>query len=137
MKKIATLGVTTFVMTCMMLLSTVSVMAGMNEKVELPANQVWTKSYPSPRTGDYSRVWANCDSVYPSSGTDHFKTIQVRILNNAGTVIMDKPYESLTEGDDAKAIYIKEGYLGTTTVNFQFRGNNNSAATAIVDYWCN
>lgn len=81
------------------------VSAQSNKTILLPKNQVWTQSYSENRTGNYSYVQVGCDSVYP--------------LN----------------GDALSSIDIKEGYLKTTKVRFQFRGNSKEAANAVVDYY--
>lgn len=121
---IAVLGVSA--MTC------VPVFAG-TVNVNLKANQAWSNKYSVSRTGNYSYVSARCKSVYPSSGEDNFKYIQTRIVNSSGTLLMDDDYVKLNEEDaNATHIYIKNGYLNISTVNFEFRGNTDKAASAVV-----
>lgn len=100
--------------------------------VRLPENQVWKTATTLKRSGAYSNVKAKCDSVYPISGTDHFTKVQVRITNEFGRLIMNTEYTTLTEGKDYTSIAIKQGYLKTEKVRFQFRGNNSKEAKATV-----
>lgn len=103
--------------------------------ISLSKDQAWTKNYNDTRSKDYSYVTARCHSVYPASGTDNFEKIQVRILNSSNTVIMDNDYVTLSEtASTGTEISIKEGYLGVSSVNFQFRGNTDKAASAVVSY---
>lgn len=46
---------------------------------------------------------------------------------------MNNAYVVLTEGNGLTSITIKEGYLSTRNVFFQFRGNSQEAAYAVVD----
>ena len=78
---------------------------------------------------------AGCDTVYPLRGTDNFSRIQVRLVNASGKLIMTKDYETLTEGETARLLYIDDGYLASKTVYIQFRGNTKAAAGAIVEYF--
>lgn len=119
-------------MFCMM---SMSALADSDVHISLPENKVWTSSLAISRTGMFSYVWAGCDAVYPSSGSDHYTKIQTRLVNSSGTLIMTKDYETLTEGDVVTPLYIKEGYLSYNTVYIQFRGNTNAAAEAIVEYF--
>ncbi len=103
--------------------------------IELPKDQVWTAKFSEPRTGKYSQVSAECDSVYPLSGSDNFTRIHCRVVNQSGTVISAQSYYVLTEGMSSTYIPIKEGYLNLSVVYFQFRGNSNSPAYAAVSYY--
>lgn len=103
--------------------------------IELPKDQVWTAKFSEPRTGRYSQVAAECDSVYPLSGSDNFKQIQCRVVNQSGTVISDQSYYVLTEGMSSTYIPIREGYLNLSVVYFQFRGNTTSPAYTVVSYY--
>ena len=135
MKKRMIICATALVLSCA---SFISAFAKSNVVVYLPVNQIWSAASLENRTGNYSYVQVGCDSVYPTSGTDNFTKIQARICrNNSGTLqlLMNKSYIVLTEGAGLSKIYIKEGYLNTTTVHFQFRGNSSSAAEAVVDYY--
>ena len=131
-------GITTLIvamaMFCMM---SMSAFAAFDKHITLPKDQAWTSSYSITRSGDYSHVWACCDSVYPTAGTDNFTKIQARLVNYSGTLIMDKEYEVLKEGETYKKLTIKEGYLSENPVYIQFRGNSSSAAEAIVNYYSN
>lgn len=111
----------------------------LNVRISLAANQVWTGGYSVTRSGRYSYVSAGLDTVFPSEGNDNFERIQVRVtqfrygfdaLNEEGVV-------TLKEGSGYQNLTIKEGYLNCTTVYFQFRGNSNKAAEAIVNYKSN
>lgn len=109
--------------------------AAYKQNITLPENQVWKTAGTSSRTGDYSTVYARCHSVYPSSGPDFFGKIQCRVTNSGGTQICDSAYV-LDEGNDGYTeITIKEGYLATSPVTFQFRGNSSAAASAVVSYY--
>ena len=103
--------------------------------IELPSNQVWTAKFSEPRTGRYSQVAAECDSVYPLSGSDNFTRIQCRVVNQSGTVITGNDYYRLTEGMPSTYITIEEGYLNLSVVYFQFRGNTPSPAYTVVSYY--
>lgn len=131
-KGIATI-VAAMAMFCMM---SMSVLADMDVVISLPENQVWTSGASIQRTGNYSYVWAGCDSVYPKSGTDNFSKIQARIVDSSGVLIMSKDYEVLSEESPIDTrLFIKEGYLNNRIVYIQFRGNTNKPAEAIVDYY--
>ena len=117
-------------MFCMMSMSALA-----STMISLPENQVWTSKAAISRTGSFSFVYAKCESVYPSSGSDNFTKIQTRLVNSSGKLIMKKDYETLTEGKASSLLYIKEGYLADKTVYIQFRGNTNAAAEAVVDYY--
>jgi hypothetical protein len=111
--------------------------AAENVYVYLPINQVWSdrNETQDSRTGNYNTVSARCHSVYPDTGTDNYSHIQVRVVNAYGTLISNDPYLVLNEGSASPSyLSIKEGYLGLTQVYFQFRGNTNASANAIVSY---
>lgn len=123
------------VVTVMFILNTVSTFAASNVSVYLPASQVWTASLLDQRSGAYYDVMMNLDSVYPTgNATDNYQKIQARIRNSDGITIMNGNYVVLNETENAQYIMIKNGYIKTETVFFQFRGNTNSAAYAVVDY---
>ncbi len=111
-----------------------SVLAGTNVTLYLPAQQIWTASRSATRSLKYEYVRAGCDSVYPTSGEDTFKKIQVRVTES-GNVITEQSKYTLVEGDGIKKIKIANGYLDKKTVWFSFRGNTSSAAYAVVDYY--
>lgn len=121
---IAVLGVTA--MTC------VPVFAG-TVNVTLKANQVWTSKYSVTRSGAVSYVSARCKSVYPASGEDNFEKVQARIVTSSGSLLMDGDYVTLDEKDSsATHIGLMQGMLNTKTVYFQFRGNTDKAASAVI-----
>ena len=130
-RKILVTGVITFLMMATMLMST---FAAIDKNITIPSNQAWTSGSSEARTGNYSNVKVKCNSVYPESGTDNFSKIQTRITNSSGTLIMNTEYTTLTEGNDYSYIAIKQGYLNTTTVRFQFRGNTSKSAKAVVSF---
>lgn len=131
-RKRITIIIVAMLMFCMM---SMSALAAINVHISLPKDQVWTDSLDVSRTAGFSYVKASCDSVYPTSGSDNFTKIQVRIVNSSGALIMTSNYEVLKEGDGYKMLYIKEGYLANKTVYLQFRGNSSAAAEAVVNYF--
>lgn len=120
-------------MCCMMCFS----VAAARATIMLPPNQNWSVGKTDTRTGNYGYVSVGCDSVYPVSGTDNFQYIQARILNESGNLIMDDSYTIIKEGTGLQSIDIKQGYLNTKIVTFQFRGNTSSNAVAEVTYYAN
>lgn len=108
--------------------------AASNVVVYLPANQLWTGSYSASRSGAYRYVNAQCNSVYPISGEDNFTRIQVTVVSNNNTTILEDEVATLTEGQGMETLNIKNGYLNLRTVYFKFRGNSSSAANAVVSY---
>ena len=110
------------------------VFASGSQTISIPKNQNWTSKYSDSRSKSYSYVSAGCESVYPSTGDDNFKKIQVRVVTSQGMLIMNDSYKVLEEGKGVSEIDVKEGYLGLEQVSFQFRGNSNSAAKAVVNY---
>lgn len=99
----------------------------------LPKNQAWV-TQSTTRTGNFNDLHARCYSVYPTSGgTDNYKKIQVRATNSSGTVITST--ETLVEtASTATSLAIRNGYLGISTVKFQFRGND-PALSAYADVY--
>lgn len=115
----------------------VSASAVTTQNISLQANYKWTSSYSANRTGYFYDVGARCDSVYPKSGIDMFSKIRCRVVDSTGILIMEnyEEYAVLDESDDAYTNFIlKNGWLNTTTVYFQFCGNSSSAADAVVTY---
>lgn len=130
LKKLATI-ITVLAMAFVMAIPT---FAAYKQNISLPKNQTWITAGDATRNQSFSTVSARCDSVYPDSGADFFGKIQCQVTNNDGTIISDKVY-TLDEGaSDYTKITIKEGYLSTSSVNFQFRGNTSAAANAVVSY---
>lgn len=106
-----------------------------NRLITLFADQKWTSDYSVDRTGENGDVGAKCHSVYPISGIDDFSRIQYRVVNDSGTLIINDPYVVLYEGADTYTYReIKNGYMQLTEVNFQFRGNSDESAKAVVSY---
>ena len=111
-------------------------MAVTNQVISIPANQKWMTAGSDARSGYYSYVNVLNHSVYPTSGADFFGIIQCKITTMSGTLLCEKNYYSLQEGADTYTqIRIREGYLNTEMVYFNFRGNSNYEATAIVSYF--
>ena len=130
MKKLVTI-ITVWAMAFVMAIPS---FAAYKQTISLPKNQQWATAGDINRSGNYSTVKARCHSVYPDSGADFFGKIQCRVTNKNGTEISDKVY-TLDEGaSDYTKITIKEGYLATSPVTFQFRGNKDAAANAVVSY---
>ena len=110
-------------------------MAASNQTITLPVNQAWVTAGSDTRTGKVGFVNARNHSVYPTSGTDNFTTIQCKITNSSGTRISVDSYVQLKEGASASSrIDILDGYLTIKTVYFKFRGNTNKSAKAVVSY---
>lgn len=128
--------VTAIVLVFMIAVASIPSMAAtLNRTIELKANKAWTSNiYAGSRDTSYSdRQGAKCHSVYPDSGLDFFSIIQCRLTNSRGQNIGVVPYIGLTEGESRYTrIAIAQGYLDETSMFFQFRGNTNSAANAVV-----
>ena len=124
----------------MFLISAVSALAATrasNVVINLPANQIWTGNYASARDYHTDHCVVKLISVYPLSGTDNFSKIQTRELDGDGDNIMlsGEKYYVLTEGAEKyTSIMLKENHLNDAEVYFQFCGNSNSAAQAVVNY---
>ena len=105
-----------------------------NVTVYLEPDQIWSDriDHPGPRSGNYSYVEVTCHSVYPESGLDTYSKMQARVSNMYGQNI-SLPY-TIKEGDGANQISILEGYLGTTNIYYEFRGNSRFSAYATVSY---
>lgn len=106
-----------------------------NKKIDLLANMVWVSAGEVTYDGDdYAGGRALCDSVYPLHGTDNYKYIRCRITEYYGMVITEKPYERIEEGRGYKNIEIKRAYDHYQHIYFQFAGNTDSPAHAIVSF---
>lgn len=125
--------VTGVVAMAMALVVSVPVFSATNQTISLPKNKVWVDAGDAIRSGNYSAVRARCHSVYPDSGTDDFTKIRCRVQNSSDTVISDTVILSET-ASDYTSIEIREGYISASPVTFQFRGNTNAAANAVVSY---
>lgn len=119
----------------MMAMSFIPAFAQNHQTIRLPKNKVWMTAGDTSRSGNYSYVRASCDSVYPIQGNDTFQRIQVRVKDTKGHVISVEPYTVLKEGAGQKNVTLKEGYLAARTVKFQFRGNSDAEAYAVVNYY--
>lgn len=126
--------ITAVTVMAMCIMTAVPVGAASNVVVYLPQNQLWTGAYSTSRSTAYSYVSAECNSVYPLSGSDNFTQIQVTVVSNNNTTILKGEVATLTEGQGMKSLTIKDGYLDLRTVYFKFRGNSSSAANAVVSY---
>ena len=107
------------------------------ELLIIPAGQVWINR-DTTRSGNYSTVTSRVYAVYPpGGGTDNFSRIQVRVTNRSGVVISEGSYYTLNENNaDFTSLSLKEGYLATTNITFQFRGNDpNYSAYADTYYY--
>ncbi|MBD5483760.1 MAG: hypothetical protein HDR15_14785 [Lachnospiraceae bacterium] len=98
-------------------------------------NQVWTGDYENTdsRTGNYSTVYARNHAVRPISGTDNYAKIKARATNGYGLVITDT-YVLDESASSYTSLKIKEGYLSTKLVGFEFSGNTEKDAYATVSY---
>lgn len=113
----------------------VSAMAGSGIVYILP-NMVWTADYDNTayRTTNYSYVTARNHAVWPvNGGIDTFKKIHVRVTNGYDLVISGTTVLNETD-TQASNIFLYEGYLSTTLVGFEFRGNTSNEAYANVSY---
>lgn len=127
--------VTLIVLAFMFAIACVPAFAGVNHQVDIPANKVWKPDESKIHDTNYSHVGTNLLSVTPLTGSDFFTRLRCRILNSSGTVIIygSSGYIVLSEGSGVWSILIKNGYYNTSTVYFQFSGNSNAAAYAIVN----
>lgn len=127
--------VSAIVVAVMIVLTLVPSFAASYVTIHLASNQYWTKGYGESHDPNYSLCGAMCHSVSPYSGSDNFHIMQCRVTNTYGDTISVLDSYSLSEGASSYLkIRIKEGYLNTNTVYFQFRGNSNSQAIAVVSY---
>ncbi len=109
---------------------TLSILVGVNamasdrtETIYLQKNQVWNVRASVTRSGQYSEVSARCYSVYPISGTDNFKKIQVIARDTLGKNIT-KLYTLNERDSEVTFVKINEGSLNVSNVVFAFRGND-------------
>lgn len=106
--------------------------------LSLPSGQAWASTPLETRSGSYSYVLAQNESVYPNAGQDQYELIHCRILNSSGTRICTKEYEVLDETNSGLSrIELRQGYLHYTSIEFEFRGNSANAARAVVTYYPN
>ena len=106
-----------------------------SRKIELIGNVAWVSAGEVTYNGDkYGGGRALCESVYPPSGTDHYKRVRFRITEYYGTVITEKPYETVDEGQGYKEIEIKRAYDYFQHIYFQFSGELGYRAYAIVSF---
>lgn len=116
----------------------ISTYAASKVSITLAANQAWTKKYSASRSKQNSNVLARCHSVYPRyGGTDNFEKIQCRIVDGTGTQMCYEVVKLSETATSNTSIPIRNGFLNVSTVYFQFRGNSNSAANAVVSYYGN
>lgn len=108
--------------------------AATRKNIYIPENQAWTSKMSDSRAGNNGDVSATCHSVYPLSGTDNFSKIQCRSVSSEGVLIVQNEYYVLTEGKGAVLMELRNGYHNLSTVYFQFRGNTNKDAYAVVSY---
>ncbi|MGN0254547.1 MAG: hypothetical protein ACI4D6_01005 [Chordicoccus sp.] len=126
--------ITLLIASVMVLVTALPAVAEANKVLSLPANQVWVTAGNASRSGNFSYVSARCHSVYPNSGMDTFSTIQCRVANTRGTIISDKTYLLSESAATYTEVKLKEGYLSSNPVRFDFRGNTSAAAGAVVSY---
>lgn len=105
------------------------------KSITILPNQIWSADYDNTdaRTGNYSTVQARCHSVWPTSGSAVYHKIRCQVTNGYDKVI-STVYK--LDKDDAywTSITLKEGYLSASLVGFEFSGNSNNDAYAIVSY---
>ena len=134
MKKLKT-ALAALVVAVMLAVTFVPVFAASYETIHLATNQYWTKAFGATHDTNYSLCGAMCHSVSPISGDDNFHKIQCRVTNTYAVSIGTRDFYRLTEGATTYTeITIKEGYLNTSNIFFQFRGNSPEQAVAVVSY---
>lgn len=134
MKKLKT-ALAALVVAVMLAVTFVPVFAASYETIHLAPSQYWTKAFGATHNTNYSLCGAMCHSVSPISGDDNFHKIQCRVTNTYAVSIGTRDFYRLYEGATAYTeITIKEGYLNTSDIFFQFRGNSSAQATAVVSY---
>ena len=102
-----------------------------NKTIYLPEKMSWMTAGTEARNYcDFPTV--RCHSVYPESGLDLFSTIRCRLKRDS-VVISDIVHLS-ERSPDYTTITLKEGYEHVNSVTFQFSGNSNAAAYAVVSY---
>lgn len=104
--------------------------------VSLPANQVWVYRTLT-RSGNYSYLNVNLHDVYPESGFDTYTRIQVQMTNTSNVNIAVGTPTVIYEGQGLYKYHLREGYVSTKTIRFQFRGNSSKPALADVTYLAN
>lgn len=136
MKKNKRCLVGTFLLLALLIAYAVPAFAATQRVISLPAGQAWRAMGTETRTGDYSYVHAENQSVFPSSGTDDLEYIHCRVLTSSGTRISQSEYVKLDEKDAGYTkIPLREGYLSNLEIIFEFRADNTSPATAVVSYY--
>jgi hypothetical protein len=110
---------------------TVSATSSSGVQIFLPEKQAWVNSSTETRSGAYSYVTATLDSVYPPSGTDNYTHAQVQIRTTNNLVLAGNSPIVLDEGYGYN-IYLPQGYLNYTYIDFYYRGNTNQPASAVV-----
>lgn len=108
-----------------------------NHVVELPTFQVWTYGGMVSHTPSNQGALVLCESVYPIDGRfDDFQYIRCRITDYRGTVISEDPDKKIKEGTGVyERMRIIEDYANVmSAVYFQFRGNSNAPAKALVSF---
>lgn len=105
--------------------------------VRLAEGQAWTRSYyAGTHTAGYDSAAAECDAVYPiNSIVDLFFACQCRAVNSSGVQIGADDYVVLQENGGRVRVYLSQGMQNTPSVYFQFRGNTDKAAEAVVSYY--
>lgn len=134
MKKLKT-ALAALVVAVMLAVTFVPVFAEGYTTIYLASNQYWSKGYGATHDTNYLLCGAMCHSVSPISGDDNFHVIQCRVTNTYAVSIGTRDFYRLYEGATAYTeITIKERYLNTSDIFFQFRGNSSAQATAVVSY---
>ena len=118
----------------MLIIACIPAFAGDAHLVNIPTNQAWVSGGNEYHDTGYSHAGAKNISVTPVSGIDLFANIRCRILNSNGTVILNSTngYTVIAEGLSTSPLPIKNGYYNTSIIYFQYSGNSNAAAYAIV-----
>ena len=102
-----------------------------NKTIYLPEKMSWMTAGTEARNYfDFPTV--RCHSVYPESGLDLFSTIRCRL--KSGTNVISDVVHLSELNSEYTTVTLKEGYDHVNSVTFQFSGNSNAAAYAVVSY---
>ena len=134
--KLKRILITALVVTVLLAVTAMPIYATTSNKVlYLQSNQYWTQGFGEAHDINYYYCGARCHSVYPPSGTDTYTRIDCKVTNTYNVVVTVAPYYTLNESASGYSyLQIKNGYLGTATVYFAFRGHTNADAYAVVSF---
>lgn len=108
-----------------------------NQVVDIPRNQVWAYGGMVSHTPSNQGALVRCESVFPIDGRfDDFQYIRCRITDYRGTVVSEETDKKIKEGTFGyESMRIREEYANVmSAIYFQFRGNSNAPAKALVSF---